>query len=287
MAMKNLEFKRAVVPPKAGKAMAYFFIYCDNLIFIYEGEEQQALIPILKMDEAVNLKLEDICFLGRMGDRDCYSSHASSLNRKTGLKPINIRALYGKIDFPFWKVAGYARQIHDWNLNFKYCGRCGRKTERKNDEHVRVCSNCSLMSYPRISPATIIAVVKENQILLARGVNFPNKKMFSVLAGFVEPDETLEECVKREVFEETGIIVKNIQYLKSQPWPFPDSLMIGFTAEYKSGEIVIDKNEIKEASWFSPANLPLVPDKYTIARELIDWFVERVKINGSNKKEVG
>ena len=274
MAMTDLEFKRAVSPPKAGQEMAYFFIFYDNSIFIYEREEQQVSIPIFKIEEALKLKLEDICFLGMIGDRSCYSSHAQALNREIGLKPINIRAVYEKIDFLFWKVAGYARQIHDWNLNFKYCGRCGRETERKDDEHVRICSSCSLMSYPRISPATIIAVVKENQILLARGVNFPNKKMFSVLAGFVEPGEILEECVKREVFEETGIIVKNIHYFKSQSWPFPDSLMIGFIAEYKSGEIVIDKNEIEEAAWFSPDKLPLVPSRYTIARELIDWFVE-------------
>jgi len=275
MAMTDLEFEKAVLPPKAGQEMAYFFIFCDNSIFIDEREEYQVSIPILKMDEALKLKLEDLCFLGMIGDRSCYSSHAPALKKEIGLKSINIRVLYEKVDFPFWKVAGYARQIHDWNLNFKYCGRCGQKTERKGDEHVRICSNCSLMSYPRISPATIIAVVKENQILLARGVNFPNKKMFSILAGFVEPDETLEDCVKREVFEETGIIVKNIHYFKSQSWPFPDSLMIGFTAEYKSGEIVIDKKEIEEASWFSPDNLPLVPSQYTIARELIDWFVER------------
>lgn len=275
MATTDLEFNKAVSQPKSGQETAYFFIYCDNSIFIYEREEQQVSIPIFKMDEALKLKLEDICFLGMIGDQSCYSSHAPTLDPEIGLKLINIRALYGKIDFLFWKVAGYARQIHDWNINFKYCGRCGQKTERKEDEHVRICSNCSLRSFPRISPATIIAVVKENQILLARGVYFPNKKMFSVLAGFVEPDETLEECVKREVFEETGIIVKNIHYFKSQPWPFPDSLMIGFTAEYKSGEIVIDKKEIEEASWFSLDNLPLVPSKYTIARELIDWFVER------------
>jgi len=274
MAMTDLEFKRAVSPPEAGQEMAYFFIFYDNSIFIYEREEQQVSIPIFKIEEALKLKLEDICFLGMIGDRSCYSSHAQALSREIGLKPINIRALYEKVDFLFWKVAGYARQVHDWNLNFKYCGRCGRKTERKDDEHVRICSNCSLMSYPRISPATIIAVVKENQILLARGVNFPNKKMFSVLAGFVEPGETLEECVEREVFEETGIIVKNIHYFKSQSWPFPDSLMIGFIAEYKSGEIVIDKKEIEEAAWFSPDKLPLVPSRYTIARELIDWFVK-------------
>jgi NAD+ diphosphatase len=275
MTMTDLAFKRAASPPKADQEMAYFFIFCDNSIFIDEKEDQQVSIPLLKMDEALKLKLEDICFLGMIGDRSCYSSHTQTLNKEISVKPINIRALYEKIDFPFWKIAGYARQIHDWNLNFKYCGRCGQKTERKDDEHVRICSNCNLMSYPRISPATIIAVVKKNQILLARGVNLPNKKMFSVLAGFVEPDETLEHCVKREVFEETGIIVKNIHYFKSQSWPFPDSLMIGFTAEYKSGEIVIEKNEIEEASWFSPDNLPLIPSKYTIARELIDWFVAR------------
>ncbi|MBT3805936.1 MAG: NAD(+) diphosphatase [Desulfobacula sp.] len=271
--MTNLEFKKAVSPPESGQEMAYFFIYCDNFIYIYEKEGQQVSIPVFKMSEALKLKLEGICFLGMIGDRNCYCTHAASLKQRTGLKPINIRAIYEKIDSLFWQVAGYARQIHDWNLNFQYCGRCGRKTERKEDEHVRICSHCNLTNYPRISPATIIAVVKENQILLARGVNFPNKKMFSVLAGFVEPAETLEECVKREVFEETGIIVKNIQYFKSQSWPFPDSLMIGFIAEYKSGEILIDKKEIEEAAWFSPDKLPLVPSRYTIARELIDWFV--------------
>ncbi len=274
MAITNVEFKRSISPTKTGQEIAYFFIYCDNSIFIDEREDQKVSIPILKIDEALKMKLDDICFLGMIGDRNCYSSHAPTLNKEIGFQPLNIRALYGKVDFLFWKVAGYARQIHDWNQNFKYCGRCGHKTVRKDDEHVRICSNCSLMSYPRISPAIIIAVVKENKILLARGVNFPNKKMFSVLAGFVEPGETLEECVKREVFEETGIIVKNIQYFKSQSWPFPDSLMIGFTADYKSGKIVIDEKEIEEASWFYPDNLPLIPSKYSISRELIDWFIE-------------
>ncbi len=276
--MTDVTFKKAVTPSEIIQTDSYFFIYQNNSIFVDDSKKSDISIPILKIDDALKLKLEDICFLGSIGDRACYSAHTSSLDQDIGLKSMNVRALYEKVDLLFWNVAGYARQIHDWNLNFKYCGRCGQKTERKEDEHVRLCSKCNLMSYPRISPATIVAVVKDGQVLLARGVNFPNKKMFSVLAGFVEPDETLEDCVKREVFEETGIHVKNIKYFKSQPWPFPDSLMIGFTAEYESGELVTDQEEILEASWFSPDNLPLIPSKYTIARDLIDWFVEN---NGS------
>ena len=118
-------------------------------------------------------------------------------------------------------------------------------------------------------------MVKEDQILLARGINFPNKKMFSVLAGFVEPGEALEECVAREIFEEAKIKIKQIQYFKSQPWPFPDSLMIGFTAVYDSGKLSIDPQELLEAGWFTADNLPIVPGKQTLAGELIEWFVRQ------------
>ncbi|MBU2627879.1 MAG: NAD(+) diphosphatase, partial [Proteobacteria bacterium] len=189
-------------------------------------------------------------------------------------KLMNLRALYGRVDNGFWSLSGYARQIHDWNMNFKFCGRCGAKTHKKENEYARECSQCNLISYPRISPAIITAVVKDRQLLLARGINFPNKKMFSVLAGFVEPGESLEACIKREIFEEVGIKVKNIQYFKSQSWPFPDSLMIGFTAEYESGRLLIDTNEIVEADWFDAQTLPLVPGKQALAGELIEWFVQ-------------
>ncbi len=117
-----------------------------------------------------------------------------------------------------------------------------------------------------------MAVTRGDEILLARGVNFPNKKMFSVLAGFVSPAETLEACVVREVFEETCIRVRDITYVESQPWPFPDSLMIGFTATYDTGEIQIDPEEIEEASWFKANSLPLIPDEYTLAGRLIRTF---------------
>ncbi|MFH1481427.1 MAG: NAD(+) diphosphatase, partial [Pseudomonadota bacterium] len=128
--------------------------------------------------------------------------------------------------------------------------------------------------YPRLSPAIIVAVLKNDQILLAHSQRFPGQ-FYSVLAGFVEPGETLEECVQREVHEEVGITVKNIRYFGSQPWPFPDSLMIAFTAEYAGGEIRIDKSELTDAGWFSADHLPAVPSRISIARQLIDWFSEK------------
>ena len=130
------------------------------------------------------------------------------------------------------------------------------------------------MNHPRVSPAIIVAVVKERQLLLAHATRFP-AKFYSVLAGFVEPGETLEDCVRREVFEETGVQVRNIRYFGSQPWPYPDSLMIGFTAAWADGEIAIDNDEITEAKWFTADDLPKIPDRVSIARSLIDGYIEK------------
>jgi len=171
-------------------------------------------------------------------------------------------------------VAGCAAQLIRWNQTHRYCGQCGKLMEDKTDERARICPQCDLIYYPRLSPAIIVAVIKDNRILLARSGRFPTG-FYSVLAGFVEPGETLEECVAREVYEEVGIVVKNIRYFNSQPWPFPDSLMLGFTAEYADGQIQIDQSEIAEASWYSADNFPNIPPRISIARHLIDWYVER------------
>lgn len=268
-----MEFIKSVICPAIASSKAYFFVFSGNDILVKEESEHRVSIPLVEETSVIKTKLSNTCFLGTVQEIPCYCAHIISQDLPGNYKLINLRSLYGKINSEFQHIAGYARQIHDWNMNFRFCGRCGAQTKKEKNEHARLCYNCSLTSYPRISPAIITAVVKGDEILLAKGVNFPNKKMFSVLAGFVEPGENLEDCVKREVFEEAGIKVTNIQYFNSQPWPFPDSLMIGFTACYKSGDLSINTDEILEAGWFKRDALPVVPGKPSLARELIDWFV--------------
>ncbi len=187
-----------------------------------------------------------------------------------------LRNLFDSLDDALYRLAVVAVQVVDWDRMHQFCGRCGEKTEYKEGVRAKACPRCGLVSFPRISPAVIVAVERDNKLLLARASRFPTQ-FYSVLAGFVEPGETLEEAVAREVKEEVGIELANISYFGSQPWPFPDSLMIGFTAQYAGGEICIDESEIVDAGWFEANELPTLPGKISIARQLIDWFVVRKK----------
>lgn len=195
-----------------------------------------------------------------------------------GFAAHDLRALFEHFDEFEIGLAGRAKQIAHWDRDNQFCGRCGATMEALDSERSRRCPRCGLTSYPRISPAIIVAVTRHCEdgprILLARNHRFPAGR-YSVVAGFVEAGETLEECVRREVAEETGIQVANIRYFGSQPWPFPNSLMIGFTAEYAGGDLVFGDDEISDAQWFAPDALPLVPPKISIARKLIDDFVAR------------
>ncbi|HET6451196.1 MAG TPA: NAD(+) diphosphatase [Spirochaetia bacterium] len=184
-----------------------------------------------------------------------------------------VRSLFAMIPEGFFSAAARALEIVDWDRSSRYCGRCGALTALKPGEMAFECTACGGLSYPRLAPAVIVAVVRDRRILLARSRRFP-PTMYSVLAGFVEPGETLEECVAREVREETGIEVKNLRYFGSQPWPFPHSLMVAFTAEHASGEIRVDQSEIVDAQWFSADSFPHLPDPVSVARQLINWFAE-------------
>jgi NAD+ diphosphatase len=268
-----MSFVKSALVPEIRSETAYYFIFSRNDILVAENFPDPLSIPCIPETAAAEMGLKGVRFLGQYGSTDCWCARIGPADLPAKHRLISLRALYGKVGADFWSISGYARQIHDWNLNFQFCGRCGQATQAATKEHSRVCPQCGLTFYPRISPAIITAVVKENQILLARGVNFPIKEMFSVLAGFVEPGESLEDCVRREILEESGIRVKRIRYFNSQSWPFPDSLMIGFTAEYAGGSLSIDRTELLEAHWFTRDNLPLVPGRPSLAGELIDWFV--------------
>lgn len=185
----------------------------------------------------------------------------------------SLRALYDSVDEIIGMVASRAVHLAGWNRRSKYCGVCGSPTQKDSAELAKRCPACGNVIYPRISPAIIIAVIKEDKLLLAHNKNF-KQKWYSTLAGFIEPGETIEACARREVREEVGVAIQNIRYFESQPWPFPDSLMIGLIADYESGEVTPDGVEIDDAAFFGIDELPDVPGKYSVAGKLINWFVE-------------
>lgn len=186
---------------------------------------------------------------------------------------VNLMRLFAQVDERLWAAAGRAVQLVDWNRNHRFCGRCGTPTEVAPGERARRCPNCGLHAFPRLAPAIITLVQRgDGRALLARNANWPTA-MYSCLAGFVEPGESVEDAVRREVREEVGIELSDLRYFGSQPWPFPHSLMLGFHARYAGGEITVDGDEIAEARWFSPADLPEIPGPISIARKLIDEWV--------------
>lgn len=212
-------------------------------------------------------------YLGNLAACPCYAAELSpDLTPPPGLELVPLRELHGQLEEPLFALAGRAVQLVDWDRTHQYCGSCATPMEQSRHERVKCCPRCGLRQYPRLSPAVIMLVSRGPEILLARAPRF-RPGMYSVLAGFVEPGESLEETVAREVREEVGIEIQDIRYFGSQPWPFPNSLMVGFTARYASGNIVIDPTEIETADWFTRDSLPPVPGKLSIARKLIDWFI--------------
>lgn len=187
---------------------------------------------------------------------------------------IGLREAYGALGESGFMAAGIATQVLEWATTHRYCGRCATPTERLPDERCMRCPSCALLSYPRIAPAVIVLVRRGEEALLARGARFP-LPFHSTLAGFVEIGETLEQTVSREIREEVGIEVRGVTYFGSQPWPFPHSLMVGFTAHWAAGDIRCDPREIVEAAWFRRDALPPIPPRLSIARRLIDaWLRE-------------
>lgn len=189
-----------------------------------------------------------------------------------GLVPL--MSLYGRVDDLRWTLAGRAVQLVEWDRTTRFCGRCGIPTEPVAGERARRCTTCGLLAFPRLAPAVITLIERDGEALLARGRTFP-VPMYSCVAGFVEPGETLEEAVRREVREEVGVALAEVRYIASQPWPFPHSLMIGFEATWASGDIVVDPSEIVDAQWFRPDDLPMIPPGMSIARTLIDRWLNR------------
>jgi NAD+ diphosphatase len=225
-------------------------------------------------------------FLGLWDERPVFAVDCSEADDPLPLLPegmggfTDLRAVAGLLPAGEASVLAHARGLMHWRTKHRFCGVCGHACAPRSAGHVMVCSNCNAQHFPRTDPAVIMLVVRGDECLLGHSTRFPNTTMYSTLAGFVEPGESLEEAVRREVLEEAGIEVGAVRYHSSQPWPFPSSIMLGFHAEGLSEEITIDPEELRDARWFSRAQCLdpaahgfALPRADSIARRLIeDWL---------------
>ncbi len=282
------DFSPVPRPPEKSKYnRTYCFAFRDRrLLLLKEGDVSR--LPSIEEAQGMGLNVLRTQYLGELKDISCYSmdidveedidtdddpgSKKSNSNQKVNFA--GLRELHGILEDALVTIAGKAVQIMEWDRNTLFCGRCGSTTSPKETERAKMCPECGYTIFPRISPAIIVLIEKGDKVLLARSPHFPSGR-YSIIAGFVEPGESIEEAVVREVMEEVGISIRNISYFGSQPWPYPDSLMIGFTAEFADGDIQVDGVEIEEASWFSADEIPHVPGNDSISGRLIGHFIER------------
>jgi len=252
----------------------WWFIIAQGQILL---QPQGDLIPYGNLDD---LPLPEALVAGKIKVGE-YQSSPCYLIELAEQKDIgfgeysDLRSLLGIVDDRLFDMAGRAFQLSLFYKTHQFCGQCGKKMQAIDWEVAMQCYACKHRCYPRVSPCIIVGIRKENKILLAlhRRHQKSNRPVFTVLAGFTEAGETLEACVEREVFEESNIKIKNIEYVTSQPWPFPHSLMMGYTAEYHSGEIKIDHRELCSAAWYDINDLPKLPNEGTLARKLINRLI--------------
>lgn len=261
----NRDFNLSKHTPKD----ACWALFCGDKLIVSEDNDG-TLHPFVNAADHSGLNLTDAHYIGLSDGQKCFVALVEPGDIPPGFTLRSLRELYGQLANEHFWFAARAFHIITWLKNNKFCGCCGHGMQPSPKELAMECANCNFIAYPRISPAIIVAVIKDDKILLARSARFPG--IYSVIAGYVEPGESLEECIHRELQEEVGIAVTDIQYFGNQPWPFPDSLMVAFTARYARGNITVDNQEIIDAGWFSADELPAIPPKISIARQLIDWF---------------
>lgn len=263
-------------PHRQSLAGWWFFTSQDKLLCVTQGQRIPfGQIDDLPVDEYWLTQAE--YFNDYMGE-PCYRL---ALDEPLDLGLGEWETLYqlvSELNENLLMLAGQAMQQSLFLKTHQFCGQCGQLMERVDWEFAMQCCHCGFRAYPRISPCIIVAIRKENSVLLAchkRHVKKDNP-IYTAVAGFVETGETLEQCVLREVFEETGIKIGNIRYAGSQPWPFPHSLMVAFLADYQSGTIKIQRSELVDANWFEITKLPQLPKQGTIARKIIDTLVDEI-----------
>lgn len=279
----NQAFIAAVTPPHPLTQPAYWFIFSGYRLLV-SVNDRQATVPLLHDPAELGLAVIRPQYMGYCTDpTNGFHTMVGEVLEETAIPAnfsfLSLRQLFGLMDDKLVWLAGRAVQLAEWNRASQFCGHCGVPLVAQTHERAKKCPQCGRTIYPRLSPAIIVLVERVNangrhELLLAHSHRQP-PGFYSVLAGFVEPGESLETAVIREINEEVGITVKNIRYFGSQPWPFPDSLMIAFTCEYDAGDIVLQMTELADAGWYTADNLPPIPPPISIARQLINWFIAK------------
>ena len=265
-------FEPGLAAPEPPPERALWFAFRGRELLVAEGGA--ALPPAAP--EALGLAPLRVHYLGALGAQACFGAELGpGCDAPAPLEFLDLRALFGRLPAALHGVAGRAVQIVEWDRTHRFCGACATPTRPVAGERALACPRCGLVNFPRLAPAIIVAVERGDEILLGRGPAFP-PGIYSVIAGFVEPGESVEEAVCREVREETGVEVEDVRYFASQPWPYPHSLMLGFQARWRSGELRIDANELETAGWFRRDEMPtLFPGNVSIAQWLIHDFLRR------------
>ena len=270
-----MPFVPAVQPPDETSPDGWCLAFVGNALLLPDAEEP-ALAPQpasfwLAIAEAPH-------YLGRLDAHDCWA--LALAEPPPGWRAVPLRAAMMRLAPPLAALAGRAAQVLEWDRAHRFCGVCGTPTERQSAERARRCPACGHVVYPRLSPAMMVLVWREGELLLARSPHYV-AGMYSALAGFVEAGESLEDCVHREVAEEVGVDITALRYYGSQSWPFPHSLMVAYTARWAGGEIVPQAGEIEDARWYALDALPAIPPRFSISGHLIRDTAQAMRERGA------
>ncbi|MDD2643653.1 MAG: NAD(+) diphosphatase [Methanobacteriaceae archaeon] len=245
---------------------SYYFIYNTNRE-LYLNENLN--VPQYK-DELSDFCINFLLYIGTFKDKPCF---VVNVDNNTNTNFYSLLEIYNMNPI-LYQMAGRGVLINDWYNSYKYCGHCGCKTVLDEKDMMMKCPSCGQVHYTRIAPAIIVAINNNGKLLMAKHSYHKNIN-YALIAGFVEAGESIEEAVHREVLEEVGIKIKNLKYMRSQSWPFPNSLMLGFTADYESGEIKVDHDEILKAKWFNVKDIELPPYDISISSWLMEDFIKK------------
>lgn len=274
-------FIRAYPPAQPTSSLAYWFPFRSDKVLMHEteqgivplegGEELRDLIQPVQPDKTSWL------YIGTLDGVPCMTvdmRESSSLKGIEDVRELSIRELYGRVDETIHVLVMYAMQLLYWQRTSNFCPVCGHVPVSEEGTWGKRCPNCGHVAYPHVTPAILALVHDDNGNMLLTHKRGWGKR-FSCVAGFTEPGESLEECVKREIYEELGVEVSEITYIGSQPWPFPHQLMVGYTARYVGGEIRIQEQELDDARWFSIKEPPEMPPPMSLAHTIIKTWMEK------------